>query len=58
MQFASVLVSSFRLSIYYATACSNISSVMTNDESFKPAVRQLCSIAELDADQCLANSNC
>ena len=29
---------------------------MYNDESFEPAVRPLCSIAKLDADQCLANS--
>ena len=29
---------------------------MANDESFEPAVRQLCSIARLDAEQCLADS--
>ena len=34
----------------------NISSVMTNDDSFKSVVRQLCSIAKLDADQCLADN--
>jgi len=29
---------------------------MTNDDIFEPAVRQWCSIAKLDADQCLADS--
>ena len=29
---------------------------MTNDDSFEPAVLQLCSIAKLDADQYLADS--
>ena len=29
---------------------------MTNDDSFEPVVLQLCSIAKLDADQCLADS--
>jgi len=34
----------------------NISSVMTNNDSFEPAVWQLCSTAKLNADQCLAHS--
>jgi len=29
---------------------------MTNGDSFEPVVRQLCSIAKLDADKCLADS--
>jgi len=47
---------STRLNPECISIIKNISSVMTNDDSFEPAVRQLFSIAKLDVDQCLADS--